>query len=68
MPDVQIAVAKTNKYASRESGDTVEVVTAKVEMCLGTSPSPAMRRGKISSVLQTVLLMAAARLGRDWIE
>jgi serine phosphatase RsbU (regulator of sigma subunit) len=24
--DVQIAVAKTNKYASRESGDTVEVV------------------------------------------
>jgi serine phosphatase RsbU (regulator of sigma subunit) len=26
MPDVQIAVAKTNKYASRESGDTVEVV------------------------------------------
>lgn len=26
MLDVQIAVAKTNKYASRESGDTVEVV------------------------------------------
>src|SRR5438067_8465467 len=26
MPDVQVAVAKTNKYASRESGDTVEVV------------------------------------------
>src|SRR5438552_11139986 len=26
MPDVQIAVAKTNKYATRESGDTVEVV------------------------------------------
>jgi serine phosphatase RsbU (regulator of sigma subunit) len=26
MLDVQLAVAKTNKYASRESGDTVEVV------------------------------------------
>lgn len=26
MLDIQIAVAKTNKYASRESGDTVEVV------------------------------------------
>src|SRR2546426_6702756 len=26
MLDVQIAVAKTNKYASQESGDTVEVV------------------------------------------
>lgn len=26
MYDIQIAVAKTNKYASRESGDTVEVV------------------------------------------
>ena len=26
MLDVQIAVAKTNKYATRESGDTVEVV------------------------------------------
>src|SRR5438270_1307300 len=26
MLDVQIAVVKTNKYASRESGDTVEVV------------------------------------------
>lgn len=26
MPQVQIAVAKTHKYASRESGDTVEVV------------------------------------------
>src|SRR6476469_9585065 len=26
MLDVQIAVAKTNKYASRESGDTAEVV------------------------------------------
>jgi hypothetical protein len=26
MIDIQIAVAKTNKYASTESGDTVEVV------------------------------------------
>src|SRR4051812_27831511 len=26
MLDIQIAAAKTNKYASRESGDTVEVV------------------------------------------
>src|SRR3954447_5443404 len=26
MLDVQLAVAKTNKYASRESGDTAEVV------------------------------------------
>src|SRR5437762_2618786 len=26
MLDIQLAVAKTNKYASRESGDTIEVV------------------------------------------